>query len=74
MTPGRKPTHGHASRRLGVSPEYKVWEGIRERCHNPNSKNYPRYGGRCITVCPQWLSSFSVFLADMGPGHPRSTA
>lgn len=66
MTSGRKPTHGHASRRLGVSPEYKVWEGIRERCHNPNSKDYPRYGGRGITVCPQWLSSFSTFLADMG--------
>lgn len=66
MTAGRKPMHGHASRRLGVSPEYKVWEGIRERCHNPNSKDYPRYGGRGITVCPQWLSSFSTYLADMG--------
>ena len=27
--------------------------------------NYPRYGGRGITVCPDW-QQFSGFLRDMG--------
>lgn len=38
------------------------------RCNNPRRHNYRFYGGRGITVCPQWqgLSGFAQFLADMG--------
>ena len=25
-----------------------------QRCTNPNSTYFPRYGGRGITVCPEW--------------------
>jgi hypothetical protein len=35
------------------------------RCSNPNIESYPDYGGRGISVCPQWRD-FAVFLADMG--------
>lgn len=35
------------------------------RCTNPNSKEYPNYGGRGITICERWLK-FENFLADMG--------
>lgn len=58
--------HGHA-RWNGKSPEYRCWRHINIRCHNPNSKSYPRYGGRGITVCAQWRSDFSAFFAEMGP-------
>lgn len=34
---------------------------IKERCYNPNAKAYPRYGGRGITVCDEWLNDFSAF-------------
>ena len=45
---------------------YKIWDGIRERCHNPNSKHYPNYGGRGITMCETWKNSFNTFYSDMG--------
>jgi hypothetical protein len=47
-------------------PEYQCWNAIRDRCHNKNSKDYPRYGGRGITVCDRWRESFENFYADMG--------
>lgn len=39
---------------------YKCWMSMRWRCENPNSTRYPRYGGRGITVCPEW-HDFTVF-------------
>ena len=59
-------THGFASKRIGESPEYKVWMAMRKRCLNPNASNYARYGGRGITICERW-GVFLNFLADMGP-------
>lgn len=45
--------------------EYVVWEGMRQRCNNPNHNNYHRYGGRGISICEEW-DNFDVFLLDMG--------
>ncbi len=47
-------------------PEYRIWTGMRTRCGNKNSKSYPNYGGRGISVSPEWRS-FDVFYKDMGP-------
>lgn len=41
--------HGGKNERL-----YAVWNGILERCLNPNDKHYMDYGGRGITVCEEW--------------------
>ena len=46
-------------------PEYSVWATMRNRCNNPNNKDYARYGGRGIGVCKEW-SDFGNFLEDMG--------
>lgn len=59
-------SHGHKGKN-GASPEYKIWIGIKRRCFNPNSKDYPKWGGRGIVVCDAWNASFEQFLADMGP-------
>ncbi len=48
------------------TPTGRAWYGMRQRCGNPNDKNYPSYGGRGIKVCERWLESLENFVADMG--------
>jgi hypothetical protein len=40
---------------------------MKQRCQNPNSPAFERYGGRGIAVCERWQNDFAAFLADMGP-------
>lgn len=42
---------------------YRVWDGIIQRCYNPNAKNYNNYGGRGIRMADEWKNDFSVFEA-----------
>lgn len=48
------------------SPERNAWGSMVQRCTNPKNKAYPRYGGRGITVCQEWLDSFQAFFDHMG--------
>lgn len=49
-------THGKSYYRL-----YRIWSGMKQRCHNPNCHNYNDYGGRGITVCTEWKDNFQAF-------------
>jgi hypothetical protein len=49
------------------SAELNAWTNMVARCENPRRPDYPRYGGRGISVCPEWRASFAAFLRDMGP-------
>lgn len=49
------------------TPEYKVWSAMKDRCFRAQSEKYADYGGRGITVCDAWVTSFEAFIADMGP-------
>lgn len=33
---------------------------MRKRCNNPNTPGYENYGGRGISICPEW-NDFSLF-------------
>ena len=45
---------------------YQLWLAIKQRCYNPKSKCFDRYGGRGITMCERWLESAANFYEDMG--------
>ena len=62
VTSAHRKVHGEAR----ITSEYNTWSGLKGRCLNENNGKFGRYGGRGITVCDRWLSSFSHFLDDMG--------
>ena len=55
-----------ATHLMSLTSEYKIWQGIHQRCGNPNDKDYRHYGGRGIKVCARWRT-FEAFYEDMGP-------
>jgi hypothetical protein len=69
---GHHPIHG-----MSRSPEWVSWQSMITRCTNPKREDWDRYGGRGITVSPQWLLpdgvGFKNFYADMGP-RPEGTS
>lgn len=50
------PSHGMKHTRI-----YNRWCAMKERCYNPHSKSYRRYGERGITICDEWRNSFEAF-------------
>jgi hypothetical protein len=38
-----------------------AWSHMKQRCFNPNCKEYEHYGGRGITVCDEWKNSVAEF-------------
>ncbi len=52
--------HGGAGKR-----SYNTWRAMLRRCKNPDDKDYPRYGGKGVSVCEEWLD-YNTFAEDMG--------
>src|SRR6187399_520544 len=40
---------------LHGSKLYLVWKSMRQRCLNPNNKQYRNYGERGISICKEWM-------------------
>ena len=55
--------HGYCAG--GKSPTWKLWRDMRNRCENPNNRNFKHYGLKGVAVCERW-QRFENFLSDMG--------
>jgi|SRR3989304_3181435 len=40
---------------------YTVWKAMKQRILNPKNKDYKDYGGRGITLCPEWANDYITF-------------
>ena len=40
---------------------YSIYTNMKTRCYNSNSTSYENYGGRGVTVCDEWKTSFIMF-------------
>ena len=56
LTGNRNKIHGLSNTRL-----FDEWNLMKTRCLNPNTKSYAYYGGRGITICPEWSDEFLNF-------------
>ena len=47
---------------------YRTWTAMKQRCCNPNLKNYPWYGGKGVVVCDEWLdyATFRAWVVSNG--------
>lgn len=56
----RITTHG-----MTITPEYRAWKDMIQRCENPNTRAYKNYGGRGITVSEEF-HDFEVWYEHIG--------
>jgi hypothetical protein len=52
---------------------YPTYNNMMMRCYSKNRKDYPRYGGRGISVCERWRDDFWNFVEDMGDRPKKHT-
>ena len=58
--------HGGKGTRL-----YRIWQMMKNRCHNPRTPRFKDYGARGITVCDEWKDDFQAFY-DWAMSHGYS--
>lgn len=49
--------HNHCHSRL-----YTIYNNMKARCYRVTNHKYPRYGGRGIKLCDEWLNDFGKFF------------
>ena len=63
----RNVSHGEGGNKKSPrSPEYQSWASMLQRCRDAQHSNFKNYGGRSISVCERWATSYEAFLSDMG--------
>lgn len=68
--PPRKIVEGSKST---LHPLHGTWSNMRDRCNNPNNKDYPFYGAVGIRVCRRW-DDFSSFVEDVNALGPKPSS
>jgi hypothetical protein len=69
----RENRHRHGeSPRGNTSSLYQCWRNIKERWLNHQDPGFKNYGGRGITMWPEWINNYPAFrdhvLYSIGPG------
>lgn len=59
----------HATHKMSGTRPYRIYRHIMGRCLDENNPAYSYYGGRGISVCDRWKSSFINFWEDMKDGY-----
>jgi hypothetical protein len=49
------------------SAEYGAWVAAKGRCLNPKNRAFKNYGGRGISIAPEWVDDFAAFYSYLGP-------
>lgn len=49
-------THGKGHTRI-----WRIWECMKTRCYRKSYHAFRHYGGRGITICPEWKNDFQAF-------------
>lgn len=65
-------SNGNLTHGMTHSRAHKSWESMKQRCTNPTSSDYPRYGAKGVKICDAWLD-FENFYHDMGD-RPEGTS
>lgn len=69
ITGSKNRTHGHT---IGskVTRTYRMWMNMKARCENPAHVKFKYYGGKGVSIHPEWQNSFQAFLDDVGECPP----
>ena len=57
MLKGKNYKHGGTGTKL-----HNVWRNMKKRIINSNERYYKYYGGRGITICPEWTDKENGFI------------
>lgn len=58
-----RDNHPRTANGLGKTRLANVFNGVKQRCYNNNSKEYYLYGARGITVCDEWINDSNNFYS-----------
>ena len=58
--------HGKAGTKV-----FRAWRTMKDRCHNPKTKEFKYYGDRGIAVCEEWRTNFPAFYKHIGDPPSR---
>ena len=61
MKHGMKSSRTYQQHNLSKTRLYKIWDGMKQRCYNPNDTRYTNYGARGISICDEWEHKFKAF-------------
>ncbi len=54
---------------LSKTRVYRIWAGMISRCTDPNHSRREYYGGRGITVCPEWADPLTFIAWALENGY-----